>query len=58
MTNTVIIQRQQLSPLGAYVEPRSQTERALEEIWRRAFGMDSALIAIPLAPRRDPRSDR
>lgn len=35
-----IIQRSQLPLLGAYVEPRSATERRLVEIWRRALGMD------------------
>jgi acyl carrier protein len=35
-----IIQRSQLPLLGAYVEPRSATERKLVEIWRRALGMD------------------
>jgi hypothetical protein len=34
------IQRRQLPLLGPYVEPRSPTELALSEIWRRAFDMD------------------
>ena len=40
MTSNAVIQRRHLPLLGAYVEPRSQTEQALAEIWRRAFGMD------------------
>jgi acyl carrier protein len=40
VTANAVIQRCHLPLLGAYVEPRSQTERALAEIWRRAFGMD------------------
>jgi acyl carrier protein len=35
-----IIQRSQLPLLGAYVEPRSPTEKKLAEVWRRALGMD------------------
>jgi len=40
VTSNAVIQRQHLPLLGAYVEPRSQTEQALAEIWRRALGMD------------------
>ena len=40
-----IIQRQQLPLLGAYVAPRSPTERKLAEIWCRAFDMDCVGIA-------------
>lgn len=39
-TSETIIQRSQLPLLGAYVEPRSPTERKLAEIWCRALGMD------------------
>lgn len=39
------IQRRQLPLLGAYVEPRTPTERMLAEIWRRAFDMDCVGIA-------------
>ena len=38
--SNTIIQRRQLSLLGAYVSPRSPTEQTLAEIWRRAFDMD------------------
>lgn len=39
-TSNTIIQRRQLPLLGAYVEPRSPTERMLADVWRRAFDMD------------------
>jgi acyl carrier protein len=45
MASNTIIQRRQLPLLGAYVEPRSPTERMLAEIWRRAFGMDCVGVA-------------
>jgi acyl carrier protein len=35
-----IIQRSQLPLLGAYVEPRSPTEKKIAEVWKRALGMD------------------
>lgn len=38
--SNTIIQRRQLPLLGAYVQPRSPTERTLAEIWRRFFDMD------------------
>jgi hypothetical protein len=40
-----IILRRQLPLLGLYVEPRSPTERMLEDIWRGAFGMDCVGVA-------------
>jgi acyl carrier protein len=44
-TSNTVIQRRQLPLLGAYVEPRSPTERMLAEIWRCAFDMDFVGIA-------------
>ena len=35
-----IVLRRQLPLLGAYVAPRTATERKLAEIWRHALGMD------------------
>ena len=40
MESETIVQRGQLPLLGAYVEPRTPTERKLTEMWRLAFGMD------------------
>lgn len=44
-TANTVIQRRQLPLLGAYVEPRSPTERMLVDVWRRAFDMDCVGIA-------------
>jgi acyl carrier protein len=38
--SSTIVKRSQLPLLGAYVEPRSVTERKVAEIWARALGMD------------------
>ena len=40
-----IVLRRQLPLLGAYVAPRTATERKLAEIWRNALGMDQIGIA-------------
>jgi acyl carrier protein len=40
-----IVLRRQLPLLGAYVAPRTSTERKLAEIWRNALGMDQIGIA-------------
>jgi len=37
---TMIVLRQQLPLLPAYVAPRTPTEQKLAEIWRQALGMD------------------
>jgi acyl carrier protein len=38
--SSTIIKRSQLPLLGAYLEPRSSTEKTIAEIWSRTLGMD------------------
>jgi len=45
--SATIVLRRQIPLLGAYVAPRTTTERRLAGIWRDALGMDQVGIADP-----------